>query len=83
MNSYLIIVFYLGLGEGLRRCVSVVVTAFTGPLSKIPGPFVAKFTGLPWTIESLRGKHMNTPAQLFQKYGEIVRVGKPAPTIHV
>ncbi|KAE9378887.1 cytochrome P450 [Stipitochalara longipes BDJ] len=74
VNSYLAIVLYLGLAETLRRCLLIIISAFTGPLSKLPGPFLSKFTRLPWTFETITGKHMNTANSLFQKYGDIVRV---------
>jgi hypothetical protein len=80
MNTYLTIILYLGLAEVLRRCVSIVASAFTGPLSKIPGPFVSKFSRLPWAFEAIRGTHMNTAEHLFRKYGDIVRVGKCGPS---
>jgi len=77
-NSYLAILVYLGFAEALRRCILTILSAFTGPLSKVPGPLVSKFTRLPWTFETITGKHMNTTTKLLQKYGDVVRVGECA-----
>jgi hypothetical protein len=65
------------------RAYPSIVSAFAGPLSKIPGPFISKFTRLPWALELIAGKHTNTAEQLFQKYGDMVRVGKLVPTIYM
>ncbi|KUJ07792.1 cytochrome P450 [Mollisia scopiformis] len=77
MGIYLTLILCLGLAEIVRRCISSLMLAFTGPLSKIPGPFVSKLTRFPWALESIQGKHMNFTHRLFQRYGDIVRV---APT---
>jgi hypothetical protein len=76
MNSYVLILIYLGLAELLRRFVSALILAFTGPLSKIPGPLLWKLTPLPWLYECLTGNMMNVAPGLFEKYGDVVRVGK-------
>jgi hypothetical protein len=76
MNSYFLILIYLGLAELLRRFVSALILAFTGPLSKIPGPLLWKLTPLPWLYECLTGNMMNVAPGLFEKYGDVVRVGK-------
>ncbi|KAE8448885.1 hypothetical protein EG329_008681 [Mollisiaceae sp. DMI_Dod_QoI] len=49
--------------------------AFTGPLSKIPGPLLNKLSPIPWAIENLTGNAMNLVPKLFEKYGEVIRVG--------
>jgi hypothetical protein len=76
MNSYISILLYLGLAELLRRFVSALILAFTGPLSKIPGPLLWKLTPLPWLYECLTGNMMNVAPGLFEEYGDVVRVGK-------
>jgi hypothetical protein len=76
MNNYLSILLYLGLAELLRRFISALILAFTGPLSKIPGPLLWKLTPLPWLYECLTGNMMNVAPGLFEKYGDVVRVGK-------
>jgi hypothetical protein len=76
MNIYISILLYLGLAELLRRFVSTLILAFTGPLSKIPGPLLWKLTPLPWLYECLTGNMMNVAPGLFEKYGDVVRVGK-------
>jgi len=77
METYLTILLGLFFAEILRRCCSVLLNAFTGPLSRIPGPFLAKFTKLPWAIELVKGTHMNTVGPLFKKYNtNILRIGK-------
>jgi hypothetical protein len=75
MNAYLSILLYLGLAELLRRFISALILAFTGPLSRIPGPLLWKLTPLPWLYECLTGNMMNVAPGLFEKYGDVVRVG--------
>ncbi|PMD36797.1 cytochrome P450 [Hyaloscypha variabilis F] len=74
VNNYLVIAVCLGLAEALRRCILIMITALMGPLSKVPGPFLSKFTRIPWAVETVTGKHMNTTDDLFKKYGDVVRV---------
>jgi hypothetical protein len=76
MNTYLSILLYLSLAELLRQFISSLILAFTGPLSKIPGPLLWKLTPLPWLYECLTGNMMNVAPGLFEKYGDVVRVGK-------
>jgi hypothetical protein len=76
MNTYLSILLCLGLAELLRRFILALFIAFTGPLSKIPGPLLWKLTPLPWLYECLAGNMMNVAPGLFEKYGDVVRVGK-------
>jgi hypothetical protein len=80
VNNYLVIAVCLGLAEVLRRCILIMITALTGPLSKVPGPFLSKFTRIPWAVETVTGKHMNTTDDLFKKYGDVVRVGGHLPS---
>ncbi|KUJ06610.1 cytochrome P450 [Mollisia scopiformis] len=75
MNTYLSVLLCLAGAELLRRCYSVVICAFTGPLSKIPGPFLNKFTPIPWGIQNLTGNSMNVAPKMFAKYGDVIRVG--------
>jgi hypothetical protein len=77
MEPYLTILLGLVLAEFVRRCCFTLLHAFTGPLSKVPGPFLAKFTNIPWAIELIRGTHFTTVGPIFQKYdSDIIRVGK-------
>ena len=76
MNHYLTISLYLILAEVVRRCILTVKSAFTGPLAKIPGPLLAKFTSLLRLFETLSGNHMNSTTVLFEKFGDVVRVGR-------
>ncbi len=76
MYGYISTLLYLGLAELLRRCCIVLITAFTGPLSKVPGPVSMKLTALPWIIESIKGNTMNVAPKLFEKYGNVVRIGE-------
>jgi hypothetical protein len=76
MYSIITVIPYILLVEILRRCYLALIAAFTGPLSKIPGPFLNKLTPIPWLINpNLRGTHSNIVPDLFKKYGDIVRVG--------
>lgn len=52
-----------------------IVCALTGPLSKIPGPFLNRFSTIPWAIDNLTGNSMNVAPKMFEKYGDVVRVG--------
>ena len=76
MYTVTTLLLFVVLVEVLRRCCMVLITAFTGPLSKIPGPLLYKLTSLPANIHTLRGTHSNLFAELFEKYGDVVRVGK-------
>jgi hypothetical protein len=76
MNNYLEIILWLGFAEFIRRCSLILIRGFTGSLSKVPGPFLWKFTKIPWTIQVMRGNQINIVGNLFEKYGHIVRIGK-------
>lgn len=75
MHAYLTLLLYALFAEGVRRCVLILLRGLTGPLSKIPGPLLAKFTTVPWIFEVIRGNQMNVGPELFRKYGDVVRVG--------
>ena len=47
MVSYITLLLYVVLAEVGRRFCMALLTAFTGPLAKIPGPFLNKMTALP------------------------------------
>jgi hypothetical protein len=76
MYSITTILVYALAAEVLRRCCLIFLTAFTGPLSKIPGPMIGKFNPWPWIIQCVKGNQMNIGPGLFTKYGDIVRVGE-------
>ncbi|PMD33538.1 cytochrome P450 [Hyaloscypha variabilis F] len=75
MYSIGTILLYALAAEIFRRCCLILLAAFTGPLSKIPGPMIGKFTSWPWLIQCVKGNQMNIGPGLFQKYGDVVRVG--------
>ncbi|KAG9231089.1 benzoate 4-monooxygenase cytochrome P450 [Amylocarpus encephaloides] len=52
---------------------STIYTAFLGPLSKYPGPFLAKISALPSWYYSLKGTRHMWIWQCHQTYGDIVR----------
>lgn len=52
----------------------VLIGAFTGPLAKIPGPFYAKFTEMPWMMRAVSGEQMNTGPEMIKRYGPVIRV---------
>lgn len=76
MFNYWSIAISLLLIELTRRIFLTIQSGLTGPLSKIPGPVLGKFTWIPWVIEVVRGKHMESTKYLLEKYGDVVRVGK-------
>jgi len=76
MYSIVTFLIYAVAAELFRRCCFIFLVAFTGPLSKIPGPVIGKFTSWPWIIQCIKGNQMNVGPTLFKKYGDIVRVGK-------
>jgi len=76
MNNYLALALLLGAVEIFRRCFLALLHAFTGPLSKVPGPFLAKLSQIPWLTETLKGTQIHSVPKLLEKYGNTVRVGK-------
>jgi hypothetical protein len=76
MYGFTTIFIYALAAELCRRCCLILLAAFTGPLSKIPGPVIGKFTSWPWLIQVIKGNQMNIGPGLFQKYGPVVRVGE-------
>lgn len=76
MNYFLKIVLWLAFAETSRRLLSVIINAFTGPLAKIPGPFSARFTVLPWVIDLLKGEQHYRGDRYLAKYGKVVRTGE-------
>lgn len=47
----------------------------TGPLSKVPGPWLNRFTAVPWKLTVITGKSGQMCIDYPKKYGEIVRIG--------
>jgi hypothetical protein len=77
METYVKILLGLVAAELFRRICSTLLNAFTGPLSKIPGPFLSKFSSIPWAIEMIKGTHSLAARSIFEKYGSsIVRIGR-------
>ncbi|KAJ4129010.1 hypothetical protein NW768_007539 [Fusarium equiseti] len=60
--------------ELLRRVLKTLILAFTGPLSKVPGPFWNKLSPLPWRLAFLKGTAPFLALDLHGKYGKVVRV---------
>ena len=82
MYSIATLLIYALVAEIFRRCCLIILAAFTGPLSKVPGPVVGKFTAWPWLIQCIKGNQMNIGPGLFEKYGDVVRVGEnPVPQL--
>lgn len=79
MYTIISLLLFAAVAEFLRRCCMVLLTAFTGPLAKIPGPLIYKLSSLPWVVENITGNQMNVGPGLFKKYGDIVRVSKGLP----
>lgn len=75
MYSYATILLCIVLAEVLRRCCRILLKAFTGPLSKIPGPWILKFGNLRWKLVVIQGNQVNESPKLFAKYGDVVRIG--------
>ncbi|KAI8227727.1 UDP-glucuronosyltransferase 1-6 [Colletotrichum sp. SAR 10_96] len=46
----------------------------TGPLSKVPGPWLNRFTAVPWKLTVITGKSGQMCIDYPKKYGEIVRI---------
>ena len=51
------------------------LVAFDSELSKIPGPFLNRFTALPLKLKVLSGQRMHYIHALHQEYGILVRIG--------
>lgn len=72
---------YLQLGaialvaELLRRCYVTLMFAFTGPMSKIPGPFLNKLSAAPHMLTMAKGNDFLYKEELHKIYGDIVRFG--------
>ncbi|KAJ9656959.1 hypothetical protein H2201_008362 [Coniosporium apollinis] len=54
--------------------IRLVRRAFTGPLSKIPGPLICRFSNLPLKLATLQGSRVFFVDELHQKYGTCVRI---------
>ena len=62
--------------ELLRRALKALILAFTGPLSKVPGPFWNKLSPFPWRLAFLKGTAPFLALDLHEKYGKVVRVSE-------
>lgn len=76
MYSLVSLVLFAVAAELLRRCCMILITAFTGPLAKIPGPLIYKLTAYPWIFQNITGNMMNVAPDLFKRYGDIIRVSR-------
>lgn len=56
--------------SGSYQVVAKVKTALYGPLSKIPGPAIGRWTNLAVKYHTLSGRRMQYIDSLFAKYGE-------------
>jgi hypothetical protein len=63
--------YFLGLFTSI-----LVYRIFFHRTSRFPGPFAAKVTKLYSTYDALDGKNHLRWSKLFEKYGDIVRIGK-------
>ena len=59
----------------LRLFYHIIYHAFVSPLSRYPGPFLSKFTRIPFTIYSLCGTPHAALLRWHQRYGPVVRIG--------
>jgi hypothetical protein len=79
MYTYTTLITYAILAELFRRCCLILLTAFTGPLSKVPGPLINKLTVFPWLYQVVIGNQLNIGPPLFKKYGPVVRISEAFP----
>jgi hypothetical protein len=80
MVSFIILGLYVVGLEILRRFILTLVKAYTGPLSKIPGPFWNKFSIAPVVLQNMqstqcRDSHWRKDG-VFGIYGPVVRICK-------
>ncbi|KAL1634800.1 hypothetical protein SLS58_010543 [Diplodia intermedia] len=54
--------------------LQVLVKGFTGPLSKIPGPWYARFTNLPLKWATITGRRVVFVDGLHRRHGDMVRI---------
>ncbi|KAK2025530.1 putative cytochrome P450 monooxygenase [Colletotrichum zoysiae] len=59
---------------GVYITVKVIYNLFFHPLSKVPGPFLAKITRFWLLHEERRGDASNTLAELHRKHGQLIRI---------
>ncbi|KAI8255441.1 UDP-glucuronosyltransferase 1-6 [Colletotrichum sp. SAR 10_98] len=64
----LVLVYY---GIEISKAVWI---GLTGPLSKVPGPWLNRFTAVPWKLTVITGKSGQMCIDYPKKYGEIVRI---------
>ncbi|KAF4784846.1 cytochrome P450 [Colletotrichum scovillei] len=62
------------LAYGASKVLKASWNGLTGPLAKIPGPWLNRFTALPWMVAVVRGKAFEQGINYNRKYGDIVRV---------
>ncbi|TEA16783.1 Cytochrome P450 monooxygenase FUS8 [Colletotrichum sidae] len=56
------------------KLAKVLWIGFAGPLSKVPGPWTARLTALPWLGTVAKGKSFELGIQYNRHYGGIVRI---------
>jgi hypothetical protein len=76
MASFVTLAAYILLAEILRRFLRTLWVAYTGPLSKIPGRWYMRLSVLPWASFAFRGVGMHKATELFDQYGDTVRIGR-------
>ncbi|KAK0120157.1 hypothetical protein ONS95_011563 [Cadophora gregata] len=74
MANYLWLLLYTLLAEIARRVILALIFAYTGPLSKIPGPALGKLTALRWRLRVASGDYFYDLPKLFEQYGDTVRI---------
>ncbi|KAJ2911203.1 hypothetical protein GGI21_000117 [Coemansia aciculifera] len=67
-------------GAVLTFCVLAAMTRsllfyFSGPLSKVPGPFLNSFSNIPLFYNIIRGTYYEYSIKLHTQYGDLVRIG--------
>ncbi|RDW76958.1 hypothetical protein BP6252_05011 [Coleophoma cylindrospora] len=74
MTSFVQMLVVVLVGEFLRRCLETLLFAFTGPLAKIPGPWLCKVSTLPHKLALIQGRNVERYRDLMKRYGDTVRV---------
>ncbi|KAH7410702.1 cytochrome P450 [Cadophora sp. MPI-SDFR-AT-0126] len=74
MANYAWLLLYTVLAEFARRIILTLILAYTGPLSKVPGPAWNKLTLVIWQMRLTSGDFYYELPKLFEKYGDTVRI---------
>ncbi|KAF7679745.1 hypothetical protein GT037_001396 [Alternaria burnsii] len=73
-TRWILCILLFGIAALFLKIISLAIRALSGPLRKVPGPLIARWTRFYLSYQILSGNRMQYIHALHQRYGPVVRV---------